>query len=197
MKKNAVYASSLCAFAALLAFTACKKSSSSSSNGSVAGAMGVLSNVALKNSGATTSALTLRPRSSSCVTQSNVTFQQTSTTPDSPTCPAGDTLYTASGGLDMDINNCTSGGYTFNGVLDLQTGNPAYNVCISTTTGLVSMGGGFTLTTGTSTLSITGNNLQGETSCTINLAMTMSESNGAYSGSVTGTACSQTINSSF
>lgn len=197
MKKNAVYASSLCALAALLAFTACKKSSSSSSSsGSVAGAMGSLTSLAFTNSGTKTSALTVRPRSGGCVTPGTNTLNFTPSTPGSVACPAGDTLYTASGGVDMTINNCTSGGYTFNGALSYQTGSPAYNVCISNTTGLVSMGGDFTLTT-TSPLSITGNNLQGQTSCTISLTLAMSESNGAYSGSVTGTACSQTINSSF
>lgn len=196
MKKNIVYASSLCAVAALLAFAACKKSSSSSSSGSVTGAMGSLTSLAFTSSGAKTSALTVRPRTGGCVGPTNNTLTFSQSNPNSATCPSGDTLYTATGGLDMSISSCTANGYTFNGALNFQTGSPAYNVCISTTTGLVSMGGDFTLTT-TSPLSITGNGVQGQTSCSVSLTMAMSESNGTYSGSITGTACSQTINSSF
>jgi hypothetical protein len=98
----------------------------------------------------------------------------------------------------MTFTNCTSGGYTLNGIMqfDISASSPVYTCKTGST--LNSMGGSFTFQTPSGQhMSFTGNNLQGQTNCTVNLTVAMSESNGTYSGSITGTACSQTINSSF
>ncbi len=195
MKKKFVYASSLCAALALIAFTACKKSSSSSSSGSVTGAMATFADYAFTNSGVKSSALAIRPRGSSCQSPVSGSLTYTQTTTGTANCPSGDTLYTLTGSETIAISSCVANGYTFSGQFSFGPGSNAYNVCISTSNSLVSMGGGITLQT-TSPLSITGNGFQGQT-CSVDLALAMSESNGTYSGSVTGTACSQTINSSF
>ena len=180
-----------------MAFAACHKSSSSSSSGSVPAAVSQLTSLGFANSGAPLSVQSVRPHTTpTClkITGGPMTSGGTAS------CPSGEALNSMylSSPYTMTFTSCTSGGYTISGVMDfnISSNSPVYT-CMTNST-LNSMGGTFTFGTPSGQhISFTGNNLQGQTNCTIDLTATMSESNGAYSGTITGTACSQNINSSF
>ncbi len=211
MKKNAVYASSLCALAALLAFTACKKSSSSSSNGSVTGAMGNLASLVqadgsfpgLNPSG-------LRPRSGQCYTLTPVSPAPTNGTHGS--CPSG---YGPTPSVDQTfsvsiaLSSCTYNNYTYNGTvaiavpsgLSLPAGSSAYNSdyvqCSSGTATAEQVSFGVT-----GSLTITGNGVNLNCSSSglgaIALGASVSDINNTKSASIFGSACGATnLNASF
>ncbi len=197
MKKNAVYASSLCALAALLAFTACKKSSSSSSNGSAAGAASSLSSLGFSGGAGT---LSLKPHTSSnpCSTGSialNPSQPTLHSTSSSCTAPDGTTSnsneLTVSESFTEIMSSCTSGGYTFNGSLTFTApaSGQTFVVCESTNpNGPYKMSGSLNFN-GTPTVNGNGITLSGTT----NITLDMTDSNGSFSGSVSGEAFGQTI----
>ncbi len=195
MKKNVVYASSLCAVAALLAFAACKKnSSSSSSSGSVTGAMGALNSLALSGSGNSSLAVKgFHPRTSpSCIPSTSGSI----TTAPGGTCSSG-TGTTISGSVTETMSSCTASGYTESGSVTLAIGdanNTGSPIVLCTNNGtFVSMTGTFSLDSTNLTVSGNGVNLNAATQGPVKIDATMSDTNNTVSGTIGGTAFGQTI----
>lgn len=213
MKKNAVYASSLCALAALLAFAACHKSSSSSSSGSLTGAMGGLANLTSGMGGLSVkgmrTASTCPSGACPCPGGGNITLSGTIGSA-TFTCITPN-QYTAfvsglSGQITETANSCINGGYTYNGSLTAKTpgslvnalptdGTANFEICKSSanpndedTTGSFGLSG---------TVSVTGNGVN-ISSCAINIDTYVNASvlnggsatqSGAVSWSVSGGNC--------
>ena len=191
MNKKIVSVSGLLAVTALLAFAACHKNgSSSSSSGSVAGAMGALNSLALSGSGNNSLAVKgFQPRTvPSCITPSG----SIGSAPGG-TCPGGATATKISGSIKETMNNCTANGYTENGAVTFSVGDANNTgapivVCMNGST-FVGMTGTFSIDS--SSLTVTGNGVNLSGSVTINAAM--SDTNNTLSGTISGTAFGQTI----
>lgn len=195
MKKKFVYASSLCAALALIAFTACKKSSSSSSStGSISGAMGALTSLSMGNSGSTNLSIRgIKPASCTPGVRNNTPWGMTSAS--SNPCSAGDSAEQMTGSATITFSSCPTSGYTFAGGITIAVdANHPVIMCMSSGT-LVSESGTIDLTNTGSGIQINGNDIN--QTCTVNIFSSMNYSNSTFSGTVTGTACGQTISSSF
>lgn len=185
-----------------LSFSACHKSSNSSSSGggTVSGAVANLASLAFTGSNITPASVGvkgaraighLKPAWLNCMgTTSNTTVTQGLP---SGNCPAsGDTGWNVNGTVYMTMTNCGASGYTYNGKIELSVVDEG--MCFTNTNVLDALSGSATLTS-SGTISITGNGVNQPT-CTINIPLNFSYSGGATANG-SGTACSQPVTINF
>ena len=184
-----------------LAFAACHKSSTSSSSGSVNGAMGNLTGAAFQqiaNSySGTFGASVAHPHATSqiCTTGSitlpSQSFSTNFNNNNGQSCGiSGESSMTQTadleGGNVVDFSTCVINGYTYNGGISINTSSGVMS-CTSSSGGRV-VSGSAGLASSTN-FTVTGPNF----SCnSINVNVNLSYSANTYSGNITGAACGST-----
>ncbi len=145
------------ALAAALVFAgAChKNTSSSSSSGSLVGALNDLALLALNSVGGKTSFPTVGP---SC---SGISMSGSFTAGSSASCPSLAYQWVATftpNSLNATVTNCQYGGYTFNGILNFEaSSSPLVECNLTSSPSDISLTGSYTIAS--SSLTITGNGL--------------------------------------